>query len=178
MAATARLMAVINISIGGVPLIKPIKNITAQIAREAIPSVLPSSASLTCSGVIVFSSSIMEAILPISVFIPVPATTIFPLPYTTVVPVNTMFSLSPIGTSLPSSESVCFSTGTDSPVREDSLTLRFATSTSRPSAGTKSPASISTISPWTSSLVGITKTLPSLITLALGLVIFFKAFRD
>ena len=41
-AATAKLTAVINMSIGSFPYNRPIKNMTAQIVRAAIPNVFPS----------------------------------------------------------------------------------------------------------------------------------------
>ena len=57
--------------------------------------------------------------------------------------------------------SMNFVTGTDSPVSAASSILRLAFSIRRPSAGTASPASSSTMSPTTSSSLRTETTLPS-----------------
>ena len=80
-AATARLIAVISISIQFLPCKSPITNISPQIAIAMYPNVFPSLSSFTCNGVSVFSSSSsILAILPISVSIAVATTTPSPLP--------------------------------------------------------------------------------------------------
>ena len=80
-AATARLIAVISISIQFLPCKSPITNINPQIAIAMYPNVFPSLSSFTCNGVSVFSSSSsILAILPISVSIAVATTTPSPLP--------------------------------------------------------------------------------------------------
>ena len=80
-AATARLMDVINISKGAYFLIIPITNITAHMPMAVIPSIFPVLSSLFCRGVsLSLLSSIMDAIFPTSVDIPVAVTAAFPLP--------------------------------------------------------------------------------------------------
>ena len=80
-AATARLIAVISISIQFLPCKSPMTNISAQITIAIYPNVFPSLSSFTCNGVSVFSSSSsILAILPISVSIAVATTTPSPLP--------------------------------------------------------------------------------------------------
>ena len=89
-----------------------------------------------------------------------------------------MLALSPRGISFPSSEESSFvslSEGTDSPVREDSSTLRLAVSMSLPSAGIASPASRSTTSPLTISSAGTCLRSPFLYTFAVSPLICFRA---
>ena len=90
------------------------------------------------------------------------------------VPVYIMFFLSARGTSLETGL-VCLSTAIDSPVSVASFTFKFDTSISLASAGTLSPVSRSSISPGTIFLVGISLTLLSRLTLALGAAIRLRA---
>ena len=88
-----------------------------------------------------------------------------------------VFVRSPSGISLSSTTLAFFSTGTDSPVSEASSTLRFTVCTRRRSAGTKLPASSSTMSPATRSRLATTTWCPSRMTAAFGADIFFSAAR-
>ena len=136
-AATAKLTAVINISIGFLPYNIPIANIIAQITNATIPSVFPSWFSFFCSGVSTSWVSLrIPAILPTSVFIPILHTIPNPLPYVIKLDENSMFLLSPIPISFSSIASAIFSTGTDSPVNDDSCDFKFTASTNLKSAGT------------------------------------------
>ena len=66
---------------GAFPYKRPITNITAHIASEAIPNVFPNLFNLCCRGVSVDSVSFsIPAIFPTSVFIPVSTTIPLPLP--------------------------------------------------------------------------------------------------
>ena len=149
---------------------------------------------LICRGVLCSSVPfIMEAILPISVSIPVAVTTATPRPPVTREPENTMFTRSASGTSsagpplstaprpfrrvFPKTVS-CLSTFSDSPVRELSLTCRPYTSIRRASAATKSPASSSRISPGTTWEEGMSACLPSRRTRASGEDRDFRLSRD
>ena len=60
----------------------------------------------------------------------------------------------------------------------DSETSSVAAVSSRPSAGTMSPASIETISPGTSCSAGISASWPSRLTLAVMIIIFCRAATD
>ena len=81
MAATARLIEVINISKGAYFLTIPIMNISAHIPTADIPSIFPVLSSLFCSGVSFFSPpAIIAAIFPTSVSIPVDVTIARPFP--------------------------------------------------------------------------------------------------
>src|SRR3990167_11271650 len=80
------------------------------------------------------------AILPSSVRIPVATIAHVPLPLVTDVPINTIFSLSPIGKEGFRSGSVDLPTGVDSPVRDASCVLRLKEEHNLPSAGAKTPA--------------------------------------
>ena len=82
---------------------------------------------------------------------------------------------SPSGTSSPSTGSTPFETGRLSPVSADSATSSVAACSSRPSAGTMSPASIETMSPGTSCSAGSSASSPSRRTFALMIIIFCSA---
>lgn len=81
------------------------------------------------------------AILPNSVFMPVPTTTARARPLVIWDPAYTMLSRSPRGMSASSKGSECFATGRDSPVSRASSASRLETNPSRrrPSAGTILP---------------------------------------
>ena len=89
-----------------------------------------------------------------------------------------MFFLSPIPTSTLSITSISFSTGTDSPVNDDSCIFRLFASNSLISAGIKSPVSNTTISPGTKSFVGTVSTFPFLTTFVTYPLIFFNASNE
>ena len=76
------------------------------------------------------------------------------------------------------SASLCFFTGTDSPVRADSSTYKLSVWIQRTSAGIRSPLSTDTISPGTSREASIFFHSPSRLTLAAGTDNFFNACRD
>ena len=136
-AATAKLTAVINISITSLPYANPIINITIQITMAIIPKLLPSLFNFCWSGVAVSSTLFsIPAIFPTSVCIPVSTTIPFPLPYVTRLEENNIFVLSPSDTSSFSIVAASFSTGTDSPVSDASCALRFTASIILISAGT------------------------------------------
>ena len=89
--------------------------------------------------------------------------------------IKAILILSPIGKE--SSSKIIFaffSEGTDSPVKADSSIFKFALSIRRTSAGIYLPASIIIISPGTTSFEGISKRIPSLFTIAFGVLSFFK----
>ena len=77
-----------------------------------------------------------------------------------------------------SSTSGCFSTGTDSPVIEDSCMLMLWASVILMSAGTMSPTSSSTRSPGTTSSTLTIIDSPSRTTFAAGAAIFFSDSSD
>ena len=86
-----------------------------------------------------------------------------------------MSTRSPSGTSSPTTGSTLFGTGVLSPVRPASSISSVATTSTRPSAGTLSPASKPTMSPGTSSSAGTSCTCPSRLTLAVMISICFRA---
>ena len=136
-AATAKLTAVMNISIGSFPIPIPTMKMIIQMTIATIPNVFPNLFNFTCNGVSVsIVSLIIPAIFPTSVFIPVSTTTPFPLPYVIKLEENSIFVLSPIPTFSSSIVCVSFSTGTDSPVKDASCAFKFATSVNLISAAT------------------------------------------
>ena len=84
----------------------------------------------------------MPEMWPTSVAMPVAVTTNSPEPRVTLVFMYTMSVRSPSGVPAPSTGSVPLATGRLSPVSADSATSSVAARSSRPSAGTMSPASI------------------------------------
>ncbi len=86
-----------------------------------------------------------------------------------------MSTRSPSGMSSPTTGSTLFGTGVLSPVRPASSISSVATTSTRPSAGTLSPASNPTMSPGTSSSAGTSCTCPSRLTLAVMINICFRA---
>lgn len=87
----------------------------------------------------------------------------------TYVAVKIMFFLSATG-AVSSTVVIPLSTCVDSPVRTASSVLSSTDSISRLSAGTRSPASRSTMSPGTTSFAGVITSFPSLISRACGAV--------
>ncbi len=185
MAATARLTATIKVSRMLSPVMfgalrsRSTPKITAQMTMTSTLRMRLSWLSFFCSGVSssrAFASA--SAILPISVFMPVPTTTARPRPYTTVLPIYAMLRRSPSGTSCPSSAasaSTCLFTDTDSPVSAASSTFRLAHSVRRTSAGIASPASSTTTSPGTSSSLRTVCCCPSRSTLEVAAAISCSA---
>ncbi len=99
---------------------------------------------------------------------PVAVTTIVAVPRVTDVFWKSMFERSPSATSGDGSTAASFATGALSPVRAASCVSHVAERTSRPSAGTMSPASSCTMSPGTRSTAGISVTSPSRRAFACG----------
>ena len=112
---------------------------------------------------------------PTSEPMPVVVTRISPWPRVTLVFMNAMSVRSPSGTSGFAIASVLFSTATLSPVRAPSSIWSVAAMITRPSAGTRSPASTSTTSPGTIWSAGTSVTSPSRRTLATAFIILPRA---
>ena len=89
-----------------------------------------------------------------------------------------MFLRSPSASSGSRSGSVCFSTGSDSPVSAASCTWRLWTSIRRPSPGMRSPAVKRTTSPGTRSRAGSSRSFPSRNTIDLGAAILRSASSE
>ncbi len=117
----------------------------------------------------------MCEIWPTSVAIPVVVTTKVPEPRVTFVFMKTMSVRSPSGVSGDPTLSTPFETGKLSPVSAASAISSVAADSSLPSAGTRSPASIDTMSPGTSPSAGICTSSPSRRTRALMIIIFCSA---
>ena len=83
----------------------------------------------------------ISAILPTSVFIPVPTTTPTALPYITTDEEYAIFTLSPSGASSGNTVGPSFAEGTLSPVSEASCTLMLLSFIILISAGTMAPSS-------------------------------------
>ena len=113
---------------------------------------------------------------PTSVAIPVAVTTKSPEPRVTLVFMYTMSVRSPSGVSACATGTVPFDTGRLSPVSADSATSSVAARSSRPSAGTMSPASIGDDVAGDQLLgAGAAASSPSRVTLALMIIIFCSA---
>ena len=125
MAATASATANIRESRMGICRYRLSRNTMPEITMITAASLLLNWSKLTCRGVF-FSlvAFIRDAILPISVFIPVPVTTTTPRPRVTRELENTMFTWSARATLSSSSCTAFLSTLVDSPVRELSFTCR------------------------------------------------------
>ena len=115
-------------------------------------------------------------ILPSSVRAPVPVTIMVPLPCVTGVFMNAMLSWSPGPSSASASVCVPLAAGVLSPVSADSSICSALAAMIRPSAGTSSPAAISTTSPVTTCSAGITDSDPSRRTRAVAFIIDLRAF--
>ena len=107
---------------------------------------------------------------PISVPMPVAVTTARPRPLVTAVPLNAMLVRSPSGARAGRVEQ-SLSTGSLSPVSDDSATCSEAPQTRRPSAPTASPSPRTSTSPGTSSSAGMRTCWPSRATVAVGAAI-------
>ncbi len=179
-AATARLMDVMNNSIGAVPRNKPSPNKSTTTPSATHTRMRPKASSLVWRGVELSPSAswISSAMPPSSVFIDVATTSARPVPADTLVPINTMLFLSPRATFCWVKTAVCFLTASDSPVSAASIQVREDASSSRASAATRSPASKARISPATKPAAGRVESFPSRRTLACGAVIFLSAAID
>ena len=163
--ATARLIRESSSSPIGISRNTRLKtNSAAIIARMMAKIALPSLSICTSSGVRCFSMpAIIWLMWPSSVSWPVAMTTPTPPPALTVVPEKTRFVRSPSG---------------NSPVRIASSTRKLCASIKRISAGIRSPARNTIISPGTISVVGIVSWLPLRITRASLESILRILFRD
>ena len=133
--------------------------------------------SCFCSGVLSVSvPASISAMWPISVPIPVEVTIISPRPRVTDVFMYAMPMRSPSGTSAPGTGCGDLLTGRLSPVSAASSISSVAATQTRPSAGTRLPASISTTSPGTRPSASISMAWPSRRTRAIVLSIFASAF--
>ncbi len=149
---------------------------TATAAPAMIRIWLVSFLSWIVSGVSASSVACsMCEICPTSVAIPVEVTTNVPEPRVTFVFMNTMSVRSPSGVSGDATLSMPFETGKLSPVSAASATSSVAADNNRPSAGTRSPASIDTMSPGTSPSAAICRSSPSRRTRAFTIIIFCNA---
>ena len=168
-AATARLMEIMNISSGSAFWISPIKKITAHIPSTKNPMSLPVRRSRSFNGVSgVSSSPSIAAMRPISVCMPVAVTMPTPCPAEMPVPENSMFLRSAAPHVSSHTAFALLLLGTDSPVSALSSACKCTLSKSRRSAGTTSPARIDTTSPGTSASAEMTARLPSRSTSACG----------
>ena len=114
----------------------------ATAAQAMIARIFVSESSSFCSGERVRVTEVsIVAIWPISVSIPVAVTTTAAVPRVTAVFWKTMFERSPSPTSLPARTPASLATGALSPVSAASCVSSVAERTTRPSAGTMSPAS-------------------------------------
>ena len=109
----------------------------------------------------------MPLMRPISVSAPVAVTIPVAVPSATIVPLKAIDRRSPSAAS-GAAGAVSLRTGNDSPVSMASSTVRPATSIRRRSAGTRSPASITTMSPGTSAAASSPCRTPSRRTEARG----------
>ncbi|SKZ59983.1 Uncharacterised protein [Mycobacteroides abscessus subsp. abscessus] len=127
----------------------PITMIAAARPRMPRESCVPNFSRRWVSGVSTCSmSEIIDWIRPISVDGPVAVTTPTPVPAETMVDEYAIDCRSPMPAST-STARVSLLAGTDSPVSADSSIRRFVASSSRMSAGTRSPDLIDTTSPGT-----------------------------
>ena len=145
-------------------------NTNSAAATASATTVIWRPKRLICASSGVVSGAMAPSIwliLPISVSVPVAVTTPRAAPAATSVPDQAMPARSPSGASA-ATAAVDFSATTDSPVSSAS-SMRSARAVSRRrSAGTRSPASISTTSPGTSASTGSTCRVPPRSTRAWG----------
>ena len=177
MAAMASEIAAVNRSSQARPRARPSANITIIVrpAAAAIHRVSRFISVVSGDSSRAVAESIPE-IFPTSVPAPVPVTIIVPLPCVTGVFMNAMFTWSPGPSSPAGSVSVPLAAGVLSPVSADSSICKALAAMMRPSAGTSSPAAISTTSPTTTCSAGITDSDPSRRTRAVAFIIDFRAF--
>mmetsp|Transcript_25277 Transcript_25277/g.79323 ORF Transcript_25277/g.79323 Transcript_25277/m.79323 type:complete len:321 (-) Transcript_25277:432-1394(-) len=174
MAATARLTPIWNMDSSGRPRSQPTTLMTPMMAKLMTLRFLPSSSMVSCSGVFGSSMSRSSAkVAPNSVFMPVAVTTARPLPAVTSVPMNTMFLQSASATAVApsrrtSSRAGDLLFGSLSPVRLLSSVMSPALATTLASAGTKSPALSTRMSPGTTSRASTLMVTPPRRTLVRG----------
>ena len=140
-----------------------------------MPSTFVSPSSSSCSGDFLSPTCVSsDAMRPICVRMPVSTTAMRAVPRVTDVFWNTIDVRSASAVSAVFSAGP-FGIGSDSPVRDDSCVSRFAERRIRPSAGTRSPDSSSTMSPGTSPVASIWCSVPSRMTRAFGVCSFARA---
>ena len=150
-------------------------NMTAATATTNAESTLPSLSRLRSRGVLPLPSpSSMSAMAPICVCLPVPVTTASALPRTTNVEAKSILNTEPRAVCPSPTTPSRLSTGSDSPVSDDSSALSERASIILQSAGTRSPSSSSITSPTVSSAAGSFIRLPSRSTTAEGAESFFR----
>jgi hypothetical protein len=171
-AAIASATAVSNSVLAGCPRLRPSANITIMVTAAA-PTIHSVSVFICrVSGVSSFPvADSISAIFPTCVSRPVLVTIITPLPCVTGVCMNAMSDCSPGPTSWPDSACASFDAGMLSPVSADSSISSALEPTIRPSAGTSSPAAISTTSPGTSCSARICASAASRRTRAVAFII-------
>ncbi|CAB4815822.1 unannotated protein [freshwater metagenome] len=179
MAATASATEVRITLLRGSPRISPMMKTTATMPMASLATLLARPWSCFCNGVSPGSVSLSNvASRPIWVSIPVPVATNSPRPRVIALFMNTMPLRSPSGTDSSVGPPTALTTGVLSPVRADSAASRFAVEISRPSAGTRSPASSSTMSPGTTSRDSTYSSEPSRRTRAREVIEFRSASTD
>jgi len=162
MVATASETAVISSSVQESPRRRPSTKTIATTTSAATVSSWASWSILRCNGVWSFFTSFNStAMPPTAVPMPVSVTTMVARPRVTRVFMKSMLVRSVSGSSASSRAGIVFPTGSDSPVRVASATCKPAFSMMRPSAGTESPASRSTMSPGTRSENCTSSSVPS-----------------
>ena len=151
------------------PRTRPKMAMIATAAKAIRPNTLVMPSSSRCSGDLDrWVAVTIPAILPISVALPVAVTTIVAVPRVTWVFWNTRLVRSPSATSPSGNVPASLGIGALSPVSAASCTSSVAEDSIRPSAGTTSPASSSTMSPGTSVVDSICSTCPERRTRACG----------
>ena len=174
-AETENEIAVRNRMSNGVSRQRPIASEISSATPAMTRIWLVSSLSWRVSGV---TSSLvrwsMPLMWPTSVDMPVATTRIVPAPRVTCVFMNARSIRSPRAASA-ATASTCFGTGTLSPVSADSSISSVAAVRIRASAGTRSPASMFTMSPGTRSPIGTSTSSPSRRAFALTTIIFWRA---
>jgi len=166
----------VNSVVKSSPSKRPITTMLRK-ASTAIPMMKRVTLS-TCRASGVFSSFCslsMVAMWPTAERMPVSVTRISPWPRVTFVSMKAMFRQSPRGGFGVAITSPVFSTAVLSPVRAASSICRFAAAITRPSAGTRSPASTITMSPGTIPSASIREIRPSRRTFATIFIILFSA---
>mmetsp|Transcript_10854 Transcript_10854/g.27431 ORF Transcript_10854/g.27431 Transcript_10854/m.27431 type:complete len:225 (-) Transcript_10854:807-1481(-) len=176
MTDTAKLMAILTISITLKPHARPMPNTMRDSTAATMLRMMPSHISLRCRGVFpgLALASALE-IWPTSVFRPVRTTMAVARPLATAVDMKAMFLRSPMGRLAVQIGSTFLLMGRLSPVSSVSIICRLAVSMRRRSAGTMFPSSRTTISPGTSSSDGSTCVVESRMTFACGTSKFCRA---
>ena len=149
-----------------------------NVRPARLAMMMVSRSSCFCKGVLSASVSFRRlAMWPISVPMPVVVTIISARPRVTAVFMYAMQWRSPSGASALAMVSVSLGEATLSPVNAASSISSVAVTNNRPSAGTRLPASINTMSPGTIPSASISTAWPSRRTRAMFFIIFSNAAR-